>query len=307
VIEGEEEVASENLERFLVRNAERCRSDIAVISDTSQFGPDLPAITYGLRGVLTCEVILRGAQQDLHSGVYGGSVANPVNALARIIAALHDDQRRVLIPGFYDDVRPLDVEERRRLSELPFDDSESLRALAWGEVGFTTLERRWVRPTCDVNGIIGGYTGVGPKTIIPARASAKISCRLVPEQNPISVAQALEACLRARCPAGIQLEFVTSSRSSAIVCDTNTPFMRAARIAIRDAFGRDPLLIREGGSIPVVEAFRRLLGLDTLLLGWGQNTDNLHAPNERFLLKDFHRGIRASALFFDAVSNGGTS
>lgn len=309
VIEGEEEVGSNNLDRFLERSRERLKADVAVISDTSQFAPNLPAITCGLRGIVACEVTLRGPNQDLHSGVFGGAVANPVNALARLIAALHDDQGRVQIPGFYDDIPALSAEERSRFAKLPFDDAAFLREIGveagWGEAGFTSLERRWARPTCDVNGIKGGYQGEGPKTIIPAFATAKITCRLVPRQDPEKIARALEERLRKACPPGVRLEFKTWHGCPAFVFDADSRFMTAAQNAIRAAFGVEPVLIREGGSIPVVASFRTLLGLDTLLLGWGQNTDNLHGPNEHFHLADFHRGTRASAHLWQELANSG--
>lgn len=306
VVEGEEEVGSKNLDRFLDEHRERLRCDIAVISDTSQFAPEVPAITYGLRGILACEVTLRGPSQDLHSGVFGGSIANPVNALARLIGLLHDEQGRIRIPGFYDDVIPLTAEERRRFAELPFDEAAYLSgigvAVPWGEEGYTTTERRWARPTCDVNGFYGGYQGEGPKTIVPASATAKITCRLVPDQDPVRLTEALHRFLDEHCPPGSKLEFKTWHGCSALVFDPESKFMISARAAIKAAFGREPVMIREGGSIPVVATFRDTLGVDTLLLGWGQNTDNLHSPNERFRLADFHRGIKASAYLWKELA-----
>ena len=302
VIEGEEEVGSNNLERFLEGNREKVRCDVAVISDTSQYAPNVPAITYGLRGILACEVRLLGPRQDLHSGVFGGAVANPANALCRMIGRLHDDQGRVQIPGFYDDVVPLTDEERRQFAGLPFDEKAFLESLGvdagWGEAGFTSTERRWARPTCDVNGILSGYTGEGPKTIVPARAMAKITCRLVPNQDPRKITKSLEAYLREHGPPGIRLEFREYHGAPPHVFRTDSPYMQAARAAIERAFGVPPVMIREGGSIPVVATFKEKLGVETLLLGWGQNTDNLHSPNERFSLKDFQRGIRASAALW---------
>ncbi|MBW3542701.1 MAG: dipeptidase [Planctomycetes bacterium] len=299
VIEGEEEVSSSNLDRFLSERRDRLRADIAVISDTSQFGPGMPAITYGLRGNLFVEVIVSGPAQDLHSGMFGGSVANPANALAAMIAALHDEQGRVRIPGFYDEVLPLSDAERERLANLPFDEASYLQGLgvsaAWGEEGYTTLERRWTRPTCDVNGLKSGYLGEGPKTIVPARASAKLSCRMVPNQDPVKLTQALCDFLRTNCRPGLELEFKTRPGGRALVFDPDSPWMAAASRAIEAAFGTKPVLIREGGSIPVVATFREVLGLDTLLVGWGRDTDNLHSPNEHFTLEDFHRGTHASA------------
>lgn len=306
VIEGEEEVGSNHLETFLKQNKDRLAADVGVISDTSQFKPGVPAITYGLRGIVACEVTTRGAKQDQHSGIFGGAIANPVNVLASMIGMLHNASGRVQIPGFYDDVRPLSDAERRQFAALPFDEAQFLRDLgvsaAWGEEGFSTLERRWARPTCDVNGIKGGYQGEGPKTIIPASATAKITCRLVPDQDPEKIAKALHARMQLACPAGIKLDFQTWHCCPAFVFDPTSPYIEAAKAAIQASFGAAPVLIREGGSIPVVTTFRDVLGVDTLLLGWGQNTDNLHGPNERFNLADFHRGARASAHLWQKLS-----
>ncbi|REJ71813.1 MAG: dipeptidase [Planctomycetota bacterium] len=306
VIEGEEEVGSNNLDRFLEDNRERCRCDVAVISDTSQYGPDTPAITYGLRGIMACEVTLKGPKQDLHSGVFGGSVANPANALARLIAALHDDEGRVRIPGFYDDVVPLTDEERRNFANLPFDEASYRESLGvnevFGEHGFTTLERRWARPTCDVNGMISGYTGEGPKTIVPAQATAKITCRLVPDQDPKALTGSLRSFLKERLLPGLTIDFVDQHGAPAVVCDLHSPYMQAARQAIQAGFGTPPVMIREGGSIPVAGSFKEILGVDTLLLGWGQNSDNLHSPNESFRLVDFHHGLAASAHLWAALA-----
>lgn len=305
LIEGEEEVGSDNLEVFIQQNIDRCKCDVAVVSDTAQYGPGMPAITYGLRGILCCEVTLQGPRQDLHSGVFGGSVANPVNALATLIGQLIDDQGRIQIPGFYDDVVPLTDEEREAFAALPFDESEYLDSLGMsatcGEAGFTTLERRWARPTCDVNGFVGGYTGEGPKTIVPARATAKISCRLVPNQQESTIVKSLEVFLRDHCPPGLKLEFRHWHGCPAVLCDLHSPYMQAARTAVEKGFGTAPVMIREGGSIPVVGTFKELLGVDTLLLGWGQNTDNLHSPNEKFSVDSFHRGTLASAWLWNEL------
>lgn len=309
IIEGEEEVGSENLDHFLRERRPDLAADIAVISDTSQYGPGQPAITYGLRGIVACEVTVRGPRQDLHSGVFGGAVANPVNQLARMLARLHDGSGRVQVPGFYDDVDELSVDERQSLSALPFDERRFLEETGapapWGESGYTTLERRWVRPTCDINGIRGGYQGEGPKTIIPGSATAKITCRLVPRQDPGRISAALEAFLRAECGPAVTMEFTAYHGCPACVVDTSSPYVAAARAAITQAFGVAPVLIREGGSIPVVATFREILRLDTLLLGWGQNTDQLHGPNEHFSLADFQRGIRASALLWGELAAHG--
>lgn len=299
IIEGEEEVGSRNLDDFLESHREQLACDIVVVSDTSQYAPGIPAITYGLRGIIAAEVIVRGPKQDLHSGIFGGSVTNPVNMLCHLIASLHNDQGRVLIPGFYDDVTPLTAQERKQFAALPFDEKAFFDALGvkagWGEPDFTSTERRWARPTCDVNGITGGYQGEGPKTIIPSWARAKITCRLVPNQNPDKIIQSLETYLRSHLRPGTTLEFKSDHGASGLVFDTSSPYMQAASRAIGAAFGREPVFIREGGSIPIVKTFKDILGADTLLLGWGQNTDNLHSPNEHFTLADFHRGIHASA------------
>lgn len=305
IIEGEEEVGSDNLDIFLEENKDKLTADIAVISDTSQYGPGIPAITYGLRGIFAVEIHLKGPAQDLHSGVFGGAVTNPANTLAGLIASLHDPDGKVLIPGFYNDVVPLTEEEKKNFADLPFNEKEFFGNLkvngGTGEAGFTTTERRWARPTCDVNGMLSGYTGEGPKTIIPSLAMAKITCRLVPNQDPDQLVQSLKAYLTSQVPPGIEMEFVNFHGCGGIVCDMESDFMAAAKVAIEQAFDTPPVMIREGGSIPVVSTFRDILEIDTLLLGWGQNTDNLHSPNERFSLADFHRGTRASALLLEEI------
>ncbi|MEZ6047937.1 MAG: dipeptidase [Planctomycetaceae bacterium] len=307
VIEGEEEVGSDHLEKFLNENQEMLKSDIAVVSDTSQFAPGVPAITYGLRGIQACEIQLKGPGQDLHSGLFGGAVVNPVNILTQLIASLHDDQRRVQIPGFYDDVLDLTDEERAGFANLPFDEPALLKALGttagFGEAGYSTLERRWARPTCDVNGIWGGYQGEGPKTIIPFKAGAKISCRLVPSQDPVKIDKALEAFLRNQCPDCIEFTYKPYHSCGGLVFDPNSEWMKSAGNAIEHAFGVPPVFIREGGSIPVVSTFKEVLGIDTLLLGWGQSTDNLHSPNERFSLEGYRQGTLASARLWYELAN----
>ncbi len=306
VIEGEEEVGSDNLDIFLKERKDLVKCSLAVISDTSQYAPGTPAITYGLRGIVACEIVLHGPNRDLHSGVFGGSVANPCNMLARLVARLHDDKQRVQIPGFYDDVLPLTAKERQEFAKLKFDEAAYLADLGapavCGEEGFSTIERRWARPTCDVNGLVGGYSGPGPKTIVPARATAKITCRLVPNQQPEKVLASLQKFLVTNCPPGVRLEFKPQHGCTGVVMDSDSPYMKAARAAIATAFGAQPVMIREGGSIPVVTTFRDVLGVDTLLLGWGLNSDNLHSPNERFTLADFHRGTRASAHLWNELA-----
>ena len=307
VIEGEEEVGSKNLEDFLHARREQLQCDVAVVSDTSQYGPNQPAITYGLRGILAVEITLTGPKKDLHSGVFGGAVANPASGIARLIASLHDDQGRVRIPGFYDDVAPLTQMERQQFRDLQFDEAAFKAELGIeevsGEAGFTTLERRWARPTCEVNGLFSGYTGAGPKTIVPSKATVKITCRLVPDQNPEKLTEALHAYLKSQCPPSLKFEFTSYHGCPAFVFDPNSPYIEAAKSAIQEAWGVDRVrLIREGGSIPVVQTFKDVLGLDTLLLGWGQNTDNLHSPNEHFSVADFHHGFRASANLWQKLA-----
>jgi acetylornithine deacetylase/succinyl-diaminopimelate desuccinylase-like protein len=299
VIEGEEEVGSSGLQEYLVQHADRLACDCVVISDGSQFAPGQPAITYGLRGIACFELRVSGPNRDLHSGSFGGSITNPVNALARMLAALVDDRGRIRVPGFYDEVVPLSPQEREQLANLPFDENRYFAQIgvdgAIGEEGYTALERRWARPTCDINGIWGGYQGTGAKTIVPAEAGAKLSFRLVSNQDPDKVGRALETMLRGLCPPGITMKLTSQHGSPGVLVPLDSPYVQAAVRAIESAFGRPPVFTREGGSIPVVTAFHQTLGADTLLVGWGQDDDNAHSPNEKFSLADFHRGIRASA------------
>jgi acetylornithine deacetylase/succinyl-diaminopimelate desuccinylase-like protein len=299
LIEGEEECGSTNLDTFIGANKERLRCDYVVVSDCSQFAPGLPAITYGLRGLAYFEILLSGPKQDLHSGMFGGAVANPANNLASILAALHDSNRRIQLAGFYDDVKPLEGWERKQFAELPFNEAAfknfvGLNELV-GEQGFSSPERKWARPTCDVNGLTSGYQGEGAKTIIPARASAKVSFRLVPNQDPAKIASSFRQFVQTRLLPGVKCEIKQHGLSPAALVAVESPGVQAAVRAIEAGFGRKPVFVREGGSIPVVGTFKRELGVDTLLLGWGQSDDNLHSPNEKFSVADFHRGIRASA------------
>ena len=306
VIEGEEEVGSDNLYRFIADHRDRLACDVVVISDTSQFAPGQPAITYGLKGIAYFEIRLTGPRQDLHSGSFGGSVTNPANTLSRMLAALVDADGRVQIPGFYDDVVPLTAEERAEFARLPFDEPKFMRQIGvdgvTGEVGYSTLERRWARPTYDVNGIWGGYQGSGAKTVLPARAGAKLSFRLVPNQDPRKITAALHRLLEDLCPPGIRLEIIDYHHAPGVVVSLDSPYIQAARAAIEHGFGIPPVFIREGGSIPVVNVFHDELGVDTLLLGWGLDDDNTHSPNEKFCLADFHRGIKASACLWQELS-----
>jgi acetylornithine deacetylase/succinyl-diaminopimelate desuccinylase-like protein len=305
LIEGEEEVGSEHLEQFIAANQAKLKADVCVISDTSQFAAGIPAITYGLRGIAYYELKLQGPVRDLHSGTFGGGVMNPANALTRMLATLIDDRGRVQVPGFYDDVLPLSDVERKQYASLPFDERQFMETLGIaavaGEEGYTTLERRSGRPTFDINGLTSGYQGEGAKTVLPAKASAKFSFRLVPKQEPEKIRIALEAHLRRVLPPGIQMELTAFHGAPGVVVPLESPYINAASSAIESGFGRKPVFIREGGSIPVVSTFRNLLALDTLLLGWGLDDDNTHSPNEKFCLADFHRGIKASAYLWHEI------
>lgn len=300
LIEGEEEVASDKLDKFICENVQLLKCDQIIVSDSAQFERGYPAICYGLRGICYMEVFLRGPKADLHSGEFGGAVKNPANTLGYIISQLHDqDTWKVKIPGFYDDVVELTAGERAEFARLPFNEQKYKDHLGVpempGEKGFTILERVWARPTCDVNGIKSGYQGVGSKTIIPAEASAKISMRLVPNQNPAKIQAAFEKYIRSLCPPSVQLRFECYGKAKPVMVPTDSPALSIARAALEKGFGAKPVLMRGGGSIPVVETFQEQLGVAALLVGYGLPDDNLHSPNEKFSLEDFHRGIKTAA------------
>jgi succinyl-diaminopimelate desuccinylase len=306
LIEGEEEVGSEHLTPFVKQNCEKLACDTIVISDCGQFAPGVPAITYGLRGIAYFELRLRGPKQDLHSGTFGGAVTNPAGALVFLLAALKDNDGRIQVPGFYDDVVPLTEREREEFRALPTTDAEFMQGLGvtgmWGEKDYTSIERRWARPTCDINGLTSGYQGEGAKTVLPARASAKFSFRLVPNQDPHKVATSLRTFFGERLPPGIEMELIDHHGAPGVVVPLHSPYVAAAAKAIERGFGRAPVFIREGGSIPIVNTFSRELGADALLLGWGQNDDNTHSPNEKFSLDDYHRGTLASAHLWQELA-----
>ena len=313
LIEGEEECGSAGLYEFLagkydkdVPVKDKISADIAVISDTSQYGPDMPAITYGLKGICYFELRLQGPNQDLHSGAFGGSVTNPANALAKMLSAIINDKGQIQIPGHYDDVVDVSDREREQFASLNFDDDAYMKQLGiegmTGEEGYSTLERRWARPTFDINGLWSGYQGEGAKTVLPAEAGAKFSFRLVPNQDPKKVGENLRKMLEEICPPGIKMELKDMHGAPGFVLPLESPFMEAAASAIEKGFGKKPVFIRSGGSIPVVNAFTKMLGIDTLLLGWGQDDDNPHSPNEKFSLEDFHKGIRSSAYLWSEIA-----
>jgi len=306
LVEGEEEIGSPNLERVLKERRSELGCDVAVISDSSQYGPDMPAITYGLRGVVYLELVLEGPRQDLHSGVFGGVVANPANNLAMILGDLYGADGRVRLPGFYDEVAPLSDWEREQFASLPFHEEELLAQVGtdalFGEPGYSVLERKWARPTLDINGLTSGYQGEGAKTIIPARASCKLSFRLVPNQRPERIVESFRQFVAERLLPGIRFELRDLGCCPAALVNVDSPAVRAAVRAIEAGFGRKPVLIREGGTIPVVGLLKQVLGVDTLLLGWGQSDDNMHGPNEKLSLADFHRGTRSSALLWHELA-----
>ncbi|MBW8271239.1 dipeptidase [Caldovatus aquaticus] len=308
LVEGEEEVGSPNLDPFLERHRDELRADVAVISDTGMWDIATPAITTRLRGLVYVQIDLRGPARDLHSGLYGGSALNPLNLLARLLGELKDEDGRIRLPGFYDGVAELSPEQRREWEALGFDEAAFLGKVGLsvpaGERGRAPLERLWARPTADVNGLWGGYTGPGAKTVIPAEAHAKLSFRLVPGQDPQRVLAGLRAFLDARLPADAKAEIRVLGASPGIEVPAESRWVRAASAALAEEFGRPAVRIGSGGSIPVVESLRRILGLDSLLMGFGLDDDQVHSPNEKFELACLRRGIRSHARLLAALGAG---
>ncbi|HYH55829.1 MAG TPA: M20/M25/M40 family metallo-hydrolase, partial [Anseongella sp.] len=302
MIEGEEEVGSSHLEAFVKENRERLSADVVLISDTAMISMEHPSIETGLRGMAYMEVEVTGPNRDLHSGVYGGAVANPVNALCRMIASLHDDEHRVTIPGFYDDVAELSREERAELNKAPFDEAAYKKDLGigavWGEKGYSTIERTGIRPTLDVNGIWGGYTGEGAKTVLPSKASAKISMRLVPGQQSKTIERLFREHFERIAPAGVTVKVKAMHGGEAVVTPTDSIAYLAASKALEEAFGKKPIPTRGGGSIPIVALFEKELDVKAVLLGFGLDSDNLHSPNEKYGLFNFYKGIETIPLFY---------
>jgi acetylornithine deacetylase/succinyl-diaminopimelate desuccinylase-like protein len=305
LLEGEEEIGSPNLEPLLVANKDALAADFALISDTNMWDIDTPGITTRLRGMCICEITVNGPARDLHSGLFGGSAINPINVLARIIGDLHDDQGRIQIPGFYDAVKPVSPEQQAEWQSLGFDEAAFLRAVglsaAGGERGVMALQRIWARPTADINGIQGGYQGPGGKTIIPSMASAKVSFRLVPDQDPLAVFAAFEKFVDARLPSGATASIKKFGTSPGIEIATDTSWVQAARAALLAEYGRPAAMIGSGGSVPVVEQIKRTLGIDTLMIGFGLDDDQIHSPNEKFELRCFHKGTRSHARLLGAL------
>ena len=300
--EGEEEVGSPNLIPFVEAHREELACDVVVISDTGMFAPGLPSLGFSLRGLAYFEIEVRGAASDLHSGEFGGSITNPGNALARIIASLHDERGRVALPGFYDDVREWDADTRAQIASLPHSDEDFRRDLdvteLAGERGYGTLERLWIRPTCDVNGLLSGYTGEGAKTVLPNRAMAKVSFRLVPDQTPERVKEQLEAHLRAVSPPGVRVDVRELHGGRPWRARVEGPYFEAAAEAMGEAFGREPVLMGGGGSIPIVVEFEERLKAPALLVGFSLPGCNLHAPNEWLGVNEFEKGIGALAALY---------
>lgn len=306
LIEGEEEIGSAHLPQVLDTYADRLEADLVLISDTSMLAEGQPTVTYGLRGLAYLEVTLQGPDRDLHSGLYGGAVENPINALSQMLADLHDDDHRITIPGFYDDVRPLTDDERAIIAELPFDEDHWLNEIglntARTENGYSVLEALSVRPTLDVNGIWGGYTGEGAKTVLPAAAHAKVSMRLVPDQTPEAIYDAFEQCLRERVPDTMTLTVKRLHGGQPVLVEPDQPIMQAARAAMNQTFDRDTVFIRNGGSIPIVAEFQQRLGLDSVLMGFGLESDAIHSPNEKFGLARYAKGIETIIHYYPELA-----
>jgi acetylornithine deacetylase/succinyl-diaminopimelate desuccinylase-like protein len=308
LIEGEEECGSVHLDDFLMRHKARLKPcDVCLISDTGMLGRDRPAITYGVRGLAYTEVVLHGADRDLHSGLWGGRCPNPITELCRVLGQLHDRRRRVTIPGFYDDVVPLSARERAAWRALKFDARAALRKIGLppsadvGEAGYTALEREWGRPTAEINGIVGGYTGQGAKTVIPSQARAKVSFRLVANQDPKKITRLFFGWCRERTPPGCRWELIDHHGGLGVTTPIDSPEMGAARRALESASGRTVSLIRSGGSIPVAGSLKRRLGIDTIFMGFGLDDDRVHSPNEKFELACFDLGARSHAHFVGQV------
>ncbi len=302
MMEGEEEVGSDNLGAFVKENKERLQADIILISDTALISLDNPSITTGLRGLSYMEVEVTGPNRDLHSGVYGGAVANPINILCSMIASLQDEDGKVTIPGFYDKVEALSTDERAALNKAPFDLNKYKAELGIkdvkGEKGYTTLERTGVRPALDVNGIWGGYTGEGAKTVLPAKASAKISMRLVPNQISAEITALFTKHFEAIAPKCVKVKVTAHHGGEPAVTPTNSPSYKAASKAFQEVFGKTPIPTRDGGSIPIVALFKKELGLDTVLMGFGFDSDAIHSPNEHYGVKNFTLGIETIVAFY---------
>ncbi|GET30850.1 dipeptidase [Prolixibacter sp. SD074] len=308
MIEGEEEVGSPNLGKFCEEHKEMLQADIILVSDTSMIARDIPSITTGLRGLAYWQVEVTGPNRDLHSGLFGGAVANPINVLSQMIAGMVDENNRVTIPGFYDDVLEVSAEERAKLAEAPFDEEEYKQAIGVkvldGEKGFSTHERTGIRPSFDLCGIWGGYMGEGAKTVLPSKAFAKISSRLVPDQDHEKMAVVFKEYFESIAPDTVTVEVTPLHGGKAYVCPIDLPAYRAAEKACEDVFGRTPVPVRSGGSIPIISTFEEILGIKAILMGFGLESDAIHSPNENFPLENFYNGIRTIPLFYKYFAEG---
>jgi acetylornithine deacetylase/succinyl-diaminopimelate desuccinylase-like protein len=306
LVEGEEETGSPQLEDFLRKHMTALAADIVVISDTRMVAPGVPTFTYGLRGMLCLEVRLTGPAMDLHSGIFGGSVANPATVLVELLAKLHDDHGRVAVPGFYDRVRPTESWEREGWATLPLDDQAWLRTTGapalYGEKGFSNLERVWARPTAEINGLSSGYQGEGPKTIVPSWATAKLSFRLVPDQDPTELRGIITKFLTQNCPPTVAIDVIFQNQGKPYLAEPGSPFGKAAQRALGKTFGQPVAFIREGGSIPITQSFKDVLNLNTLLLGLMLPDANAHSPNENFPIENFEGGIRLNQRLLEEIA-----
>jgi len=306
IIEGEEEAGGEGIYRYTEQNPEKLACDAVIISDTALYNEETPAVCYSLKGLAYMEIRVKGPRADLHSGSYGGTVQNPGNAVCEIVARLKDTEGRCRVPGFYDDVLDVDDDERAAFASLGYTDEilkdETGAPAAFGEAGYSTIERMWARPTCDVNGIVSGYGGEGAKTIIPAEATAKVSMRLVPNQDPGKIAAAFAAYVKEIAPAGVEVEVENLHNAGAVLVPRDAEMMRAGMRALEAGFGAKPVFIREGGSIPIVGTFQDCLKAPVLLLGYGLSTDNIHSPNEKFHLVNYFNGIRTTAVLLEEAA-----
>jgi acetylornithine deacetylase/succinyl-diaminopimelate desuccinylase-like protein len=307
LIEGEEEIGSSSLKAFCAEHREMLSADVMLVSDTTLLSLEQPTLTTGLRGIAYFELLVHGPNRDLHSGLYGGAVANPVNVLANVIGRMKDAQERVLIRGFYDDIREPDPEECKLLNQLPLDEKTFARNIGiselTGEAGYTTIERLGARPTLDVNGIWGGYQGEGAKTILPAKGGAKISMRLVPDQKPEKIERLLKEYLQEAMPEGVIWKLNVLQGGNAYVSPWNSQGVLAARKAFEKTCGKKPLPVRSGGSIPVIADFEEVLGIKAILMGFGLETDAIHSPNENYPLANFYKGIETIPWFYHYYTN----